>query len=716
MFKEGRTVSISAILGNALSGLNASQAGLQTASTNISNVNTPGYARVDANIVSRNVAGAGLGVNVQDLRRITDRFLLAASLNANGDAAAGKAKADLLDRLQAQFGTLDDAGSLFARLNSAFAEVGTAALDPASGVRRSSAVTDIQFLFDEFARLDGEIQSTRSEAQRQIGLGIDQANALLTQINNLNSDITRGRLQGDSTGAENRQEALLTELSSLLDIKVERSQSGAAIVRTADGVLLLGQFQVTLEGPGAGPASPGQSFAPIQGRTPSGELIALQSHITNGSLRGYLDLRDKELPALAQELSELAAGAADALNAAHNNAAAVPPPAVLKGRNTGLLGTDALQFTGKTSLAVADANGALVRRVDIDFDAGTLSVDGGAATAFTATIDGIATALNTALGGLGSASFANGALNLSASGGNGLALVQDQVAPSDRAGQGFSQFFGLNDLVTSARPSRFDTGLDGTETLGLAAGGALSFTVTGPGGRTTAQISVPVTGASINDYLAALNNTATGVGKFATFSLDANGALVQTPASGAEAYTVTLSNDTTLRGSTGLSFSQIFGLGDAVRATRASAFAVRTDIAANPDLLGLAQLELGASTAVGDTVLGRGDGRGGQAIQQALQQNRPFQSAGALSGITSSLSDFAGRFVTDVGSRAARAASQADTASALKQEAGLKLANAQGVNIDEELARMTQFQQSYNASARLIQAAKELTDTLLSLI
>ncbi len=709
-------MSINTILGNALSGLNASQAGLQSASTNISNVNTPGYARVDTNVVSRNVAGASLGVKVEDLRRITDRFLQAASLSANGDAAAGQARADLLDRLQAQFGTLDDAGSLFARLNTAFAEVGKAALDPASGVRRSSAVTDVQFLLDEFARLDGEIRSSRTEAQRQIGLGIDKINALLTQVRELNSDITRGRLQGDSTGAENRQDAVLTELSSLIDIKVERAQSGAAIVRTADGVLLLGKFQVTLEGPGAGPASPGQEFAQIQGRTPSGDLIALQPHITSGSLRGYLDLRDKELPALSQELSELAAGAADALNAAHNNAAAVPPPAVLSGRNTGLLGTDALNFTGKTSLALADANGALVRRIDIDFDAGSLSVDGGAPTAFTATIDGLATALNTALGALGSASFANGALTLSASGGNGLALLQDAAAPSDRAGQGFSHFFGLNDLVTSARPSRFDTGLTGSETLGLAAGGALSFTVTGPGGRSTAQISVPVTGTTINDYLAALNNTVTGLGKFATFSLDANGALVQTPASGAEAYSVTLSSDTTTRGSTGLSFSQIFGLGDAVRATRASAFAVRSDIAGNPDLLGLAQLELTASTAVGDTVLGRGDGRGGQAIQQALQQNRPFQSAGALSGITGSLSDFAGRFVTDVGSRAARAASQSETAVQLKQEASRKLANAQGVNIDEELARMTQFQQSYNASARLIQAAKELTDTLLSII
>jgi len=38
-------VSLSQILSSALSGLNAAQAGIRTASNNIANVNTTGYAR-----------------------------------------------------------------------------------------------------------------------------------------------------------------------------------------------------------------------------------------------------------------------------------------------------------------------------------------------------------------------------------------------------------------------------------------------------------------------------------------------------------------------------------------------------------------------------------------------------------------------------------------------------------------------------------------------
>ncbi len=709
-------MSVNTILGNALSGLNAAQLGLRSASTNISNVNTPAYARSQANLTSRSVNGTGLGVDASSLSRITDRFLFATSLSANGEAASGKARAGYLDRVQAQFGSLDDAGSLFARLNSAFTEIGSAALDPASGVRRQTAVNDVQFLFDEFARLDSELLGARAEAQRQIGFSIERANDLIVQIGSLNDDIARGRIQGDATGAENRQDALITELSSIIDIKLDRTTNGSAILRTSDGVLLLGQFPLTLEGPGPAPGNLGQSFAAIQGRTPSGNVVELQSHFNSGELRGFLDLRDKELPALALELAEFAAGSADALNAAHTNASAIPAPSSLTGRNTGLLGADSLNFNGKTSLAIVDNAGALVKRVDIDFDAGSLSVDGSAPAAFGATLDGITTALNTALGASGSASFSGGALKISAVGANGVALVQDATTPSGRAGRSFAQFFGLNELVTSARPTQFETGLSGTDAHGLAAGGALDFTVTGADGRVAAQISVPVAGASINDYLVALNNTTTGVGRFANFSLDASGRLVQTPTVGAESYSVEPSGDTTARGATGLSFTQIFGLGEAVRGTRSSAFAIRNDIAKNPDLLALAKLELSATTSTGDTVLGKGDGRGGEAIARAMETTRTFQSAGSLSGVTGTLNDFAGRFATDVGTRAARAERQSEAAIALRSEAEQRLANAQGVNIDEELALMTQFQQSYNASARLIQAAKELNDILLSII
>jgi len=74
------------------------------------------------------------------------------------------------------------------------------------------------------------------------------------------------------------------------------------------------------------------------------------------------------------------------------------------------------------------------------------------------------------------------------------------------------------------------------------------------------------------------------------------------------------------------------------------------------------------------------------------------------------------RLAGDIGTRAARAERAAQSAESLKSSADQKRADVEGVSLDEELANMTIFQQSYNASARLLQTAKELTDTLLSIV
>ena len=709
-------MSISAILGNALSGLTASQAALRQTANNIANVNTDGYARTETAAVARNVAGRGLGVSQAEVIRITDRFLLGASLSAGADASAWQVRSDILDRVQAQFGSLDDAGSVFSRLNKAFADIGVAAQDPASSVRRLQAIGSIRSLMDEFTRLDREIRSVRSEVQQQINSGIDGINQLLGEISNLNADITRGKIQGDATGAENRQAALIDELGELIDVRIERNELGAATVRTQNGILLLGQYAVKVEKSSGSSGAPGTNYSRITATLPSGASIDLQSNLQGGRIYGLLALRDSELTQMSSELAEFANGAADALNDAHANAISVPPPSSITGRNTGLLATDAINFTGATTLALVDTNGALVRRVDVDFDAGTLSVDGGAPINIGNTIGEMSNALNSAFGATTTVSFANGSLSLQSAGTNGFGFVQDATTPSSRAGRSFSPTFGLNELVTNTNPTNFGTGLIATNPHGFTVGESLNYQITTSDGRVAAEISVSISGSSIGDVINSLNDVNSGLGRYATYSLGAQGQLLSTPVTGSEGYSIKLSADSTTRAGTGLSFSQIFGVGDAVTSGRTTSYSIRKDIARNPDLLSLAKLELSPTTSVGDFVAGKGDGRGGFAIQRALEDTRSFQTAGSLSATSSSLIDFSGRFAVITGSRSANADREAETARGLSTEADLRRANVEGVNIDEELANMTLFQQSYNAAARLIQAAKELNDVLLRMV
>ena len=52
----------------------------------------------------------------------------------------------------------------------------------------------------------------------------------------------------------------------------------------------------------------------------------------------------------------------------------------------------------------------------------------------------------------------------------------------------------------------------------------------------------------------------------------------------------------------------------------------------------------------------------------------------------------------------------------MSSEVAARRQSVEGVNIDEELVRLTTYQQAFNASARMIQAAKELFDVLTNII
>jgi flagellar hook-associated protein 1 FlgK len=713
-------MSLSAVVGNALSGLNASQAGLRTASNNVANVNTPGYARTTANLQARSVGGSSMGVEVVGINRVVDQYLQAASMQAISTSGDASALAGALDRLQSQFGNLDDAGSMFSRLNQTFSGLSQATVDPSLSVPRLSAAADLQSFLDESARLSTDIQAQRLEADSRINAVLHRSNEVLNELFQLNASVQSLSATGaDTSGAANRQGELLNELSGYMDISTEAKPDGRTIVRTGDGVLLVDNYAADLQYRPAGSGAYQINYGTIVAAAPTtGHGQELDRHIASGELRGLLDLRDEVLPAIALELAEVTSGTADALNAAHNNASSYPAPQSLTGRNTGLEAADLHNFTGKSTMAVTDPTGLLVKRVDVDFDTGTLSVDGGAAVALGTTVGSLTTALNAALGADGTASFTNGILSLSAdTAGNGIATLQDPTTPSSRGGRGFSHFFGLNDLVRSDRPGFFDTGMTGTEAHQFAGGTSLNFRVEIIGGGSAVSVNVPiVAGETFNDVVTALNDPLNGLGRYAIYSLDSNGQLTSQPNPGYETFKIASVSDDTLRPGSGLSFSQIFGSGLQARAGRSEIFNVDATIRADGSKLALGQLDINGASVAGDVVLTESDSRGGQALQAARTAGRTFDAAGSLAKSTSSIEDYAARFAGSVGSRAARAESEAGSASVLMETAQNKRADVEGVSLDEELAAMTLFQQSYNASARMLQAARDMTEALMRIV
>ena len=703
-------MSLNAIMNTATSGLTTAQTQLRVVSDNVSNVNTPGYVRKIGDQISLSSHGMGVGVEVARIRLATDRFLQAASLNAGAEAARQGVRHELYDHIQSLFG--DPGGNgFFSQVDAVFAAFAASAEDPASSPRRQDALFRTQSLFGEAGRIGEQIQAVREDADGRIQGAVEKANALLQQIEGLNLEIARATVvSGDASGAETAQAALIGQLAELVDIRVSARPVGGVSIRTGAGALLAGEGAATLNYTRAGTVTSETAFNEIWVTEPGGQKRPLLDNVASGEIKGLVELRDIEAPATAERLAELVARFADELNRAHNANSSVPAPPSLTGRNIGQSFENAIAgFSGQTTIAVTNASGVIQARADIVFSGATMTVNGAAATPAT-----FLTVLNAQLGGSATASFVDGKLTIAAGGGNGVAIADDPASPSDKTGRGFSHYFGLNDLITTDRPGFYETGLTAASAHGFTAGEALRFRFTGESGSKLRDIQVVIPpGGTVGDLITALNDPATGVGRFGAFALSANGSL-SFSGYGSPPPVMSVLEDTTVQVPSGVSVTELFGLGGGVRASRADGFSLRSDIRQSPSRLALAQLNL--SAAVGASALSPGDGRGALLLADAGERTANFSPAGDSLGGSISVSRYAAELSGEIGGRAAAAKNRSDTATALATEASARQSAYEGVNLDEELVLMTTYQQAFNASARLIQAARDMYDTLLGMI
>ncbi len=702
-------MSINSMLRTSNSGLLASQAALRTISDNIANVNTPGYVRKAVQQSQQVVGGVGAGVRIDGVKRVTDQYLQLASLTAGSEQSRWSAVSDYLDRAQNLFG--DPAGDsyFFSRLDTIYSSFATAANDPSSSLARSQAIANMEDFFSEADRVNTQITELAKTTDSKVAGDVARANDLLSQIQKLNLDIGRAKLSGaDVTGSENVQSALVDELSTLMNVRVSARDYGGVNIRSQEGLELAGDGAATLT------YERTDSTRGYISVTSAGSGLTRPMTVTSGEIRGLLELRDDRLPALSDQLGEFVSRAVEQLNAAHNDSAAYPPPTSLTGRNTGLdLPAAVTGFTGVSTIAVLSADGNTQRTVAIDFTASTMSVNGAAGTAFTPA--NFLASLNTALGASGSASFANGALTINAAGAtaagpNGLAIDEGTSA---KAGRGFSHFLGLNDLVTSSVITSYETGLTATSAHGFTAGGQIDLRIADASGKPLRDISVTVGGATMTDLLTSLNSSTTGVGLYGQFVLDASGGMTF-QGSGTPPANLSIMQDNTQRGPGGPSISELFGLGSKVRTARAGMFQVKAGIVGQPMTMGLAKLDL--TTTGGVAALRPGDGQGAQALADAGDVATQFQAAGGLGAVSMTIARYAMEFGGSIGRDAASADDRKSSAGAVALEANARRQSVESVNLDEELVSLTTYQQAFNASARMIQAARDMYDVLLGMI
>ena len=104
---------------------------------------------------------------------------------------------------------------------------------------------------------------------------------------------------------------------------------------------------------------------------------------------------------------------------------------------------------------------------------------------------------------------------------------------------------------------------------------------------------------------------------------------------------------------------------------------------------------------------GSGDNRNGLLLGQ-------IESRGILQGGTVSINDNYGRLIADVGSTASQIQANLRAQNVILVNIEDTISSKSGVNLDEEAARLIQFQQAYQAMAQVVAIANTLFDALLA--
>ena len=432
----------------AFSGLSAAQVQISVASSNISNADTTGYTEKTANQESTVTAGVGTGVVVTGISSTVDKLLLKSLVNSTSDLGSADTTNTYLTELEQLYGSSTSSSStttgtsLANTLASFESALSSLSATPSSTSLQSNAVSALDDVTSQLRETSSGIQNLRANADQDISTSVDSINKDLQQISDLNSEIKQESASGQSTAdLEDQRNTALQDVASKMNVSYYTASNGDLQVYTTSGQALVDSSAHTLSYTAAANVTASTTYSAgstsgFSGITVNG--VDITSQITSGKIGGLITLRDQTLPAAQTQLDQLAQQLTSSLNAVSNQGTSVPPPTSLTGTAT-VSSSTALSATGTVRLAVTDQSGNLVSYQDLDLSSYS-------------TVGDLVTAIN-GISGMSASVDSSGHLKISATGsGDGVAIneMTSSVGSSD---EGFSDYFGLNDLVTGTSAS-----------------------------------------------------------------------------------------------------------------------------------------------------------------------------------------------------------------------------------------------------------------------
>jgi flagellar hook-associated protein 1 len=371
-------MGLSSALATAMSGLRSTQASLSIISSNVSNAQTPGYVAQTANQIEVSSGSFGASVETTGVNRALDLFVQSQLRTETSGGAYADQISNILGQLQSAYGTPGGNGTLETALSNFTTALQSLSNNAGSHSAQAVALSAAQSLAQQLNTTTQGVQALRNNVQQDIGNSAAQANGLMSQIAQLNSQL-QGLNSTDPQGATlmDQRDNALSSLAKLVDIRVVKDSSNAVSVFTNSGVQLVGgnlASEFSFNSPGALTATSLYNANPTKNgvgslniRLPNGSLIDVVANnvVTSGQIAADLKLRDQTLPQAQTQLDQLAATLSSALSDITTAGTAVTgPPAGFDVGTSNLLAGNTINLTYTNTATNAQQQVTIVNVTD----------------------------------------------------------------------------------------------------------------------------------------------------------------------------------------------------------------------------------------------------------------------------------------------------------------------------------------------------------------
>jgi len=649
-------MTASAIMSLGVRAMFANYAGLQTAGHNIANAGVEGYSRqqVELQTAIGQFSGAGFigkGVDVKTITRIYDQFLSREAMTSRSQSSFDATRLDQLQQLEAVFAGGDDGvGQSAGALLNAMVDLANRPQDMAA---RSVVIGRAGELASRFSAAASQLDDIQSGVTQNLRASVSQVNQLAVQIASVNDRIAASQGVGQPPNdLLDLRDRLLSDLSGYVQITTIAADDGTLGVFIGGGQRLVLGGQASKLDLSPDPYDGSRMAVTIVDTAGSRPLSA--SLIGAGSIGGLLRFQDDDLVRARTLLGQLGAAVAGSLNAqqALGLDLRVPP------------GVGAPLFTIGAPLAqpaatnARTAGGAFVSNVTLAVTDPTQLqaseyelVQSGGAWQLTRRLDG----------------FTQAVVDGSVVDGFQINLGAPAPAATDR--------FLLQPVTYAA--NSITRALDDPRAIAAASPVTATAAATNTGAAAIAGLTV------------------------VSPSVDPNQTATITFTSGAGAYDWELRDRTT-----NASLSNGSGTWSAGQPIALNGFELQlSGVPAAGDVFTVAQTAFPA--------VSNGNALAMVALRDAALVGRVGNGSGGLAGGLG-LTDAWAHAMADIGVRTQGALTASSISTQVAASAKQALSNRTGVNLDEEAARLMQFQQGYQAAAKVLQVAQTLFDTLLN--